>query len=129
MPSKQPFAYCNGTAVGCGRFTSPAIKFDLKGHLESEQRRCSAASEKESLTPAQRRRKAQNLAAQRAFRKRKRQRVEELETQLSALQVRTDSLESDKKRLEHELLRAQDENGILRSIFQPQPSTNSPQSA
>ncbi|KAI4789640.1 hypothetical protein E4T44_13246 [Aureobasidium sp. EXF-8845] len=129
IPSEQPFAYYNGAAVGCGRLTSPAIEFNLKGHLESEERRCSAAAEKESLTPAQRRRKAQNLAAQRAFRNRKRRREEELETQLSALQMRTDFLESDNERLERELLLAQDENRMLRSIVQSQPSSNALQSA
>ncbi|KAG9801851.1 hypothetical protein KCU68_g22795, partial [Aureobasidium melanogenum] len=92
--------------------------------LEYQRRRSSATSEeKEPLTPAQRRRKAQNRAAQRAFRDRKRQRVQELEAQLSALEVRTNSLESDNERLRHELLRTKEENEVLRSIKQP-PSPN-----
>lgn len=57
---------------------------------------------------------------QRAFRDRKRQRVQELEAQLSALEVRSDSLASDNERLQHELLRAREENKALRGIAQPQ---------
>lgn len=64
------------------------------------------------------------VPSQQAFRNRKRQREEELEAQLSALQMRTDSVESDNKRLKRELLLTQDENRILRSIVQPQPSIN-----
>ncbi|KAH0282790.1 hypothetical protein M436DRAFT_68349 [Aureobasidium namibiae CBS 147.97] len=121
---KQPLAYCNGIAVDCGRSKSPAIRFDFEGHLECAERRRGSAAEDESLTPTQRRRRAQNLAAQRAYRNRRRQREEELEAQLSASKVRNDSLESDIKRLKRELLLAQDENKILRSIVQTQPPSN-----
>jgi predicted nucleic acid-binding Zn-ribbon protein len=58
---------------------------------------------------------------QRAFRDRKRQRVQKLEAQLSALEVRTNSLASDNERLQHELLRAREENGALRGVAQSQP--------
>jgi hypothetical protein len=62
--------------------------------------------------------------SQRAFRNRKRQRVQELEAQFSASELRNKILESDKKRLKHELLLTQDENKILRKITRPQPSSN-----
>jgi hypothetical protein len=57
---------------------------------------------------------------QRAFRDRKRQRVQELEAQLLALEVRSNSLASDNEMLQHELLRAREENEVLRGIAQPQ---------
>jgi TolA-binding protein len=66
---------------------------------------------------------------QRAFRDRKRQRVQELEAQLSALEVRTNSLETDNERLQHELLLTREENEALRGITQPQPPRNTMQSA
>jgi TolA-binding protein len=66
---------------------------------------------------------------QRAFRDRKRQRVQELEAQLSALEVRTNSLESDNERLQHELLLTREENEALRGITQPQPPRNTLQPA
>lgn len=59
--------------------------------------------------------------SQRAFRDRKRQQVQELEAQLSALELRTNSLESDNERLKHELLLEREENEALRSITRPQP--------
>jgi riboflavin biosynthesis pyrimidine reductase len=66
--------------------------------------------------------------SQRAFRDRKRQRVQELEAQLSALEVRTNSLESDNERLQHELVLTREENEALRSITRPQPPRNTVQS-
>ena len=56
---------------------------------------------------------------QRAFRDRKRQRVQELEAQLSALEVRSNCLASENEMLQHELLRTQEENEVLRGIAQP----------
>ncbi|KAI4842073.1 hypothetical protein E4T45_09214, partial [Aureobasidium sp. EXF-8846] len=100
VPPGQPLLYRNGAEVDYGQPTSPTVEFNVDELLEYQRRRSSATSEeKEPLTPAQRRRKAQNRAAQRAFRDRKRQRVQELEAQLSALEVRTNSLESDNERL------------------------------
>ncbi|RMZ72212.1 bzip transcription factor [Pyrenophora seminiperda CCB06] len=75
----------------------------------------SSSEEKENLTPAQSRRKAQNRAAQRAFRERKERHVKELETKLSALESSTHSLQSDNERLKAALARARTENEILRA--------------
>ncbi|KAK6008336.1 hypothetical protein QM012_000239 [Aureobasidium pullulans] len=120
LPPGHPAMYRNGIEVDYGQPVPPTVEFNVDELLEYQRRRSSATSEeKEPLTPAQRRRKAQNRAAQRAFRDRKRQRVQELEAQLSALEVRTNSLESDNERLRHELLRTQEENEVLRSIKQP----------
>ncbi|KAG9875125.1 hypothetical protein KCU94_g22897, partial [Aureobasidium melanogenum] len=124
VPPGHPAIYRNGVEVDYGQHMPPTVEFNVDELLEYQRRRSSATSEeKEPLTPAQRRRKAQNRAAQRAFRDRKRQRVQELEAQLSALEVRTNSLESDNERLRHELLRTKEENEVLRSIKQP-PSPN-----
>ncbi|KAF2109578.1 hypothetical protein BDV96DRAFT_584952 [Lophiotrema nucula] len=76
----------------------------------------SSSEEKESgLTPAQSRRKAQNRAAQRAFRERKERHVRELEAKLTALESSTHSLQSDNERLKLALQRARTENEILRA--------------
>ncbi|KAK0661335.1 hypothetical protein DIS24_g2542 [Lasiodiplodia hormozganensis] len=68
-----------------------------------------------NLTPAQSRRKAQNRAAQRAFRERKERHVRELEEKLRALESSTHSLQSDNERLKLLLQRAKTENEILRA--------------
>lgn len=64
IPPSQPLMYRNGVEVDYGPPTSPAVEFNVDELLEYQRRRSSATSEeKESLTPAQRRRKAQNRAA------------------------------------------------------------------
>jgi hypothetical protein len=56
--------YSNDIEVGCGQPKSPTTELNIDGLLEyQEQRRCATGEEKESLTPAQRRRKAQNRTA------------------------------------------------------------------
>jgi hypothetical protein len=58
--------YSNDIEVGCAQPKSPIIELNIDGPLEyQEQRRCATGEEKEkeSLTPAQRRRKAQNRTA------------------------------------------------------------------
>ncbi|KAI4615484.1 uncharacterized protein J4E87_009162 [Alternaria ethzedia] len=89
----------------------------------------SSSEEKDSLTPAQSRRKAQNRAAQRAFRERKERHVKELETKLSALESSTHSLQSDNDRLKAALDRARTENDILRATTRRSPSASRPLSA
>jgi len=60
----QPFMYRHGAEADYGHPTSPAVEFNVDELLEYQRRRSSATSEeKEPLTPAQRRRKAQNRAA------------------------------------------------------------------
>ncbi|UPX14076.1 uncharacterized protein EKO05_0004568 [Ascochyta rabiei] len=78
----------------------------------------SSSEEKEAslhLTPAQSRRKAQNRAAQRAFRERKERHVRDLEAKLNALENNTQSLQSDNERLKLALQRARIENEVLRA--------------
>ncbi|CAF9916859.1 MAG: hypothetical protein GOMPHAMPRED_001125 [Gomphillus americanus] len=75
----------------------------------------SSDEEKESLTPAQSRRKAQNRAAQRAFRERKERHVKELENKLHSLSTHSSALLSDNERLKRELQRLATQNEILRA--------------
>ncbi|KAJ4286424.1 hypothetical protein N0V90_013123 [Kalmusia sp. IMI 367209] len=90
----------------------------------------SSSEEKEAgLTPAQSRRKAQNRAAQRAFRERKERHVRDLEAKLSALESSTHSLQSDNERLKLALQRARTENEILRATTGHSPTSSRPVSA
>lgn len=85
----------------------------------------SSSEEKEvNLTPAQSRRKAQNRAAQRAFRERKERHVRDLEAKLSALENNTHSLQSDNERLKLALQRARTENEILRATSGHSPTAS-----
>jgi len=64
VPPNQPLLYRNGAEIEYGQSTSPTVEFNVDELLEYQRRRSSATSEeKEPLTPAQRRRKAQNRAA------------------------------------------------------------------
>lgn len=146
VPPVQAVVYANEGDADYGQSLSPTVEFNVDELLEYQRRRSSASTEeKEPLTPAQRRRKAQNRAAyvkhscdnmvhsllmlhaassQRAFRDRKRQRVQDLEAQLSALEVRTNSLESENEKLKHQLLLTRNENEVLRSIAQNNTQNN-----
>ncbi|KAF7677358.1 bzip transcription factor protein [Alternaria burnsii] len=89
----------------------------------------SSSEEKDNLTPAQSRRKAQNRAAQRAFRERKERHVKELETKLESLESSTRSLQSDNERLKAALHRARTENEILRATSGHSSASSRPVSA
>ncbi|KAF5865025.1 hypothetical protein ETB97_005590 [Aspergillus alliaceus] len=75
----------------------------------------SSSEEKESMTPAQSKRKAQNRAAQRAFRERKERHVRELEDKVNNLEQASSDLMADNERLKRELARFTTENEILRA--------------
>ncbi|CAI7580020.1 unnamed protein product [Penicillium glandicola] len=77
----------------------------------------SSSEEKESA-PAQSKRKAQNRAAQRAFRERKEQHVRDLEDKVNSLEQASDTLQADNERLKRELARFTTENEILRATSQ-----------
>ncbi|MCJ1480025.1 hypothetical protein MMC06_000179 [Schaereria dolodes] len=90
----------------------------------------SSSEEKEILTPAQSRRKAQNRAAQRAFRERKERRVKDLETKLNSLEAHSSTLLTDNERLKRELQKLYTQNEILlaKSSSHQLPSTYAPPS-
>ncbi|OCK77038.1 hypothetical protein K432DRAFT_130083 [Lepidopterella palustris CBS 459.81] len=100
----------------------------LGADMDDRQSRTRSSSEEKEqrLTPAQSRRKAQNRAAQRAFRERKERHVKELEAKLSALESSTHSLQSDNERLKLALQRARTENEILRATAQQSPTSSRP---
>ncbi|PWY91045.1 hypothetical protein BO70DRAFT_384598 [Aspergillus heteromorphus CBS 117.55] len=75
----------------------------------------SSSEEKEILTPAQSKRKAQNRAAQRAFRERKERHVRDLEEKVSNLENESSTLMADNERLKRELAKFTTENEILRA--------------
>ncbi|BDD59971.1 hypothetical protein MAP00_005138 [Monascus purpureus] len=86
--------------------------------------RRSSSEEKESLTPAQNRRKAQNRAAQRAFRERKERHVRELEEKVASLEQASKTLQADNERLKQELTRFATENEILRATSKAAAQSN-----
>ncbi|KAI9889514.1 MAG: hypothetical protein M1814_005208 [Vezdaea aestivalis] len=75
----------------------------------------SSSEEKDSLTPAQSRRKEQNRAAQRAFRERKERHVKDLEQKLNGLEESSQALTTENERLRAELQRISTENEILKA--------------
>ncbi|KAI9882747.1 MAG: Coatomer subunit gamma-2 [Watsoniomyces obsoletus] len=82
---------------------------------DPEQDRHSSSDEREPLTPAQARRKAQNRAAQRAFRERKERHVKDLEQRVTTLEQASSSLAADNDRLRRALDQATSENQRLRA--------------
>lgn len=72
-------------------------------------------SEEDDMTPAQSRRKAQNRAAQRAFRERKERHVKDLEARLATLEAEAQHTTSENERLKREMQKITTENEILRA--------------
>ncbi|SMQ56102.1 unnamed protein product [Zymoseptoria tritici ST99CH_3D7] len=81
--------------------------------------RNSDSEERDHLTPAQARRKAQNRAAQRAFRDRKERHVRDLEAKVEHLSTTAATLQSDNERLKLVLQNTQTENRVLRATSGP----------
>ncbi|KAI5464107.1 hypothetical protein BGZ63DRAFT_421186 [Mariannaea sp. PMI_226] len=73
------------------------------------------SEEDDSLTPAQSRRKAQNRAAQRAFRERKEKHVKDLEAKLADLEAAQQKASVENERLKRDLQKMSTENEILRA--------------
>ncbi|KAK9777336.1 hypothetical protein SCAR479_06065 [Seiridium cardinale] len=72
-------------------------------------------SDDEDMTPAQSRRKAQNRAAQRAFRERKERHVKELEAKVAALEAAQQQTSTENDKLKRDLQKMSTENEILRA--------------
>ncbi|KAL8767495.1 MAG: hypothetical protein Q9209_006002 [Squamulea sp. 1 TL-2023] len=79
----------------------------------------SSDDEKDNLTPAQSRRKAQNRAAQRAFRERKERHVKDLEGKLNNVTSQNSSLLAEIERLQRENEKFATQNEILRATTTP----------
>ncbi|POR32571.1 Fluconazole resistance protein 3 [Tolypocladium paradoxum] len=129
QPPPQPPS-ANGSANGNMPGATTDVGFDevLGGRGGSD--------EDDSLTPAQSRRKAQNRAAQRAFRERKEKHVKDLEIKLATLEVAQQQASVENERLKRDLEKMSTENEILRatsampnghiSSHSPEPTTTGP---
>ncbi|KID89496.1 bZIP transcription factor (Fcr3) [Metarhizium guizhouense ARSEF 977] len=94
------------------------------------------SDEDDSLTPAQSRRKAQNRAAQRAFRERKEKHVKDLEAKLAHMEAAQQQASVENERLKRDLQKVSTENEILRATssvtnghhisHSPEPTTTGP---
>ncbi|KAI1405154.1 hypothetical protein F4819DRAFT_30885 [Hypoxylon fuscum] len=100
-------------------------------------RNTASNSDDDDLTPAQSRRKAQNRAAQRAFRERKERHVKDLEAKLASLEEAQHRTASENEKLKRDLQKMSTENEILRatsnvqaaqggSMSPPAPTTTGP---
>ncbi|KAI5860752.1 hypothetical protein GGS23DRAFT_223840 [Durotheca rogersii] len=78
-------------------------------------RQTASNSDEDELTPAQSRRKAQNRAAQRAFRERKERHVKDLEAKLASLEAAQHQTASENEKLKRDLQKISTENEILRA--------------
>ncbi|KAJ5294137.1 hypothetical protein N7508_008958 [Penicillium antarcticum] len=91
------------------------ISFDGDEHQFADPSMGRSSSEENQSLPAQSKRKAQNRAAQRAFRERKERHVRDLEDKVNNLEQASDTLQADNERLKRELARYTTENEILRA--------------
>ncbi|KAL8296335.1 hypothetical protein RB597_005760 [Gaeumannomyces tritici] len=74
-----------------------------------------SGEEGDKLTPTQHKRKAQNRAAQRAFRERKERHVKDLEAKLASLEAAQQQATTENERLKRDLQKISTENEILRA--------------
>ncbi|KAK6439266.1 hypothetical protein LTR95_004522 [Oleoguttula sp. CCFEE 5521] len=117
---QQSFSLLPNGSVDSGIALEMDNDLDTMGNMHRRSR--SGSEDKDNMTPAQTRRKAQNRAAQRAFRERKERHVRDLEAKLNLLTTTTTSLQSDNERLKLLLQRAQTENEVLRATATGSPT-------
>lgn len=105
------------------------------GSGEEPSHNAGSGSGDDDLTPQQNRRKAQNRAAQRAFRERKERHVKDLEAKLASLEAAQKQTNTENERLKRDIQKISTENEILRattSLTSPpsgalgQPTTTGP---
>lgn len=125
-PESPPRPLRNDSIISIPDLSSTGILPPVTDLTPDEQRARSSSEEKESLTPAQSRRKAQNRAAQRAFRERKERHVKDLEAKLTSLEQQSAVLSGENERLRRELARVATENEILRATSSPHPHGSHP---
>ncbi|CAK7202486.1 AP-1-like transcription factor [Sporothrix eucalyptigena] len=92
----------------------PGMLEDLS-QQQDQNRRGGSNSDDDEMTPAQSRRKAQNRAAQRAFRERKERHVKDLEAKLANLEATQHKTASENEKLKRDLQKVSTENEILRA--------------
>ncbi|GAP86581.2 putative bzip transcription factor [Rosellinia necatrix] len=94
--------------------TPPNIPLNGQNHTDTN-RQTGSNSEEDDLSPAQSRRKAQNRAAQRAFRERKERHVKDLEAKLASLEAAQSLTATENEKLRREMQKMSTENEILRA--------------
>jgi len=105
---------------------SPDHGIDMSGAELQQQRQESNSGDDEDMTPAQSRRKAQNRAAQRAFRERKERHVKELEAQVAALKQASSTVHAENEMLKLSLQKVSTENEILKATSNHVHTSHSP---
>ncbi|KAL4906634.1 hypothetical protein BDW74DRAFT_136050 [Aspergillus multicolor] len=131
LPQSPPDSYTKHSVTSGEHPTGNNYPGSIESRDEFAVRSSSEEKEKEALgfgvTPAQSKRKAQNRAAQRAFRERKERHVRDLEEKVSSLQQESSTLLADNERLKREVARFSTENEILRATTHsstPGPNAN-----
>ncbi|KAJ4386237.1 AP-1-like transcription factor [Gnomoniopsis smithogilvyi] len=113
QPSHPAINGATGAAVKPTQLPGLAMtKSEPMGDLD---RQGSNSADEEELTPAQSRRKAQNRAAQRAFRERKERHVKDLEAKLASLEAAQQETATENEKLKRDLQKVSTENEILRA--------------
>ncbi|KAI1427249.1 hypothetical protein F5Y12DRAFT_181078 [Xylaria sp. FL1777] len=102
----------NGTLQAKG---SQADLLPLTKQDPDTNRQTGSNSEEDDLSPAQSRRKAQNRAAQRAFRERKERHVKDLEAKLASLEAAQSQTATENEKLRREMQKISTENEVLRA--------------
>ncbi|RAL61849.1 hypothetical protein DID88_002912 [Monilinia fructigena] len=122
----QPYNYANQYDAHINKATTPlsqqkpSISHPMYTEIPTDMnedaiQRGSNSDDEENMTPAQSRRKAQNRAAQRAFRERKERHVRDLEAKLAAYEKDSGNLALENERLKLQLTKAATENEILKA--------------
>ncbi|ESZ94506.1 hypothetical protein SBOR_5107 [Sclerotinia borealis F-4128] len=119
----QPYDYASQYDPRIPKVTTPLSQHkpsavhpmytDMPADINDDSMRNS--DDEDNLTPAQSRRKAQNRAAQRAFRERKERHVKDLEVKLASLETNTNNLALENERLKLQLTKAATQNEILKA--------------
>ncbi|KAI4861812.1 hypothetical protein F4820DRAFT_49201 [Hypoxylon rubiginosum] len=121
-PPTQPIHNQNGqnqsqsqVNSASGAKSTPADILPMAKPDPDGNRATASNSDEDDLTPAQSRRKAQNRAAQRAFRERKERHVKDLEAKLASLEEAQHRTASENEKLKRDLQKMSTENEILRA--------------
>ncbi|PGH13433.1 hypothetical protein AJ80_06301 [Polytolypa hystricis UAMH7299] len=114
-PQPNDGTAANAHALATANFDDQNPSDEFNGDPNNPGQGRSSSEEKDNLTPAQSRRKAQNRAAQRAFRERKERRVRDLEQELNEYKHNFSSLMEDNESLKRQIAKFETENEILRA--------------
>ncbi|KHN98808.1 bZIP transcription factor (Fcr3) [Metarhizium album ARSEF 1941] len=135
-PGQQPTPQLHHQASSSNAHLSGALLGTRSDGADDSNHARVGSDEDDSLTPAQSRRKAQNRAAQRAFRERKEKHVKDLEAKLAHMEAAQQQASVENERLKRDLQKVSTENEILRATssvsnghrlsHSPEPTTTGP---